>query len=1064
MSLSLCVVARNEALFLRACLDSARPIVDEIVVVDTGSTDDTPEIARSAGARVIREAWPGDLGRAHNLPLEHARGDWILTLDADEVLDPGSYEHLRRLTEGGGDRSDGYVVAIRNYVHVPGEKLRLVDARDPLARGASSYIPTSVVRLFRRRREYRFAGCLHQSMESSILAAGGRVGESDLRIHHYGFLRTDRLKQKLYRTLARQQVEAEPTSAQAWIDFGSVFTGRSDLPVALEAFRRARRHGERAGSAFLLGTTLVNMGYAAAAVPYLQEALRRNRRDACPSYDRADAFEQLAEAYEALGHPRRAERAYRQALEARPESPLAMNNLAALLVERLAWRQAHALLDRLLARFPGLDTPWATLGLLRLGRRDLEGARRAFETALEINSANLPARINLGATYRLAGHARKAVRAYAAAWDLFDGRPAHELSLTSCLPPRPRRSPLRPLGKGGVVSIIAQLYGGSGRVLVDIVGALRDRRHLVLCGDPGPYSRQGLSTELKALGAELRTFASPAAVRAAVADVRPEYVIHHWWDDGLIGEPPRARDEHWIALGHVPLPMPHGYDGYVVGSAFHRSFQMHLPEGRIHQIPNGVRLSRFHRPALRPHRPVTIAMLSRLDPAKFPRRLLAFLPPLRRLGARVLVAGRGGRRCEIEPEIARDGFGGDVRFLGGLPAKRVPDFLHAADIGLHLTETHQEICSLAILEMLAAGLPVVAEPKGGLPELISDGENGFLVETEEEVAARLADLIETPELRRRMGAASRRMARRYSIDRFSASWRDLLARPSRSLGVPGASTGSGVSRDAPTSAGRSRVESRRSARRVPTHAARGVPVNGWRPRLSFLVCATPRSGSTLLCEALWNTGLAGRPQEFFNIRTKSLVMEESTTADFAGYLSAALEDGSSANGIFGAKLFHDDLAPLLRRVADLYGALPRPSTLLEQAFPGLRYVWIVRRDKLRQAISFYRAIRSDRWVSDGFHDSGPRPRYDRQEIARCQRQLQSQETAWRLFFETNDIQPMLVHYEDLDGDYEGTARAVLRYLGISPPRPLFFGGRRHLRQSDAITERWIRRFQKQARA
>ena len=77
--ISLCVVARNEESFLRACIESARPVVDEVVVVDLGSTDRTVEIARGAGARVFRGLWRGDLGAALNLPLAHARGDWIAT-------------------------------------------------------------------------------------------------------------------------------------------------------------------------------------------------------------------------------------------------------------------------------------------------------------------------------------------------------------------------------------------------------------------------------------------------------------------------------------------------------------------------------------------------------------------------------------------------------------------------------------------------------------------------------------------------------------------------------------------------------------------------------------------------------------------------------------------------------------------------------------------------------------------------------------------------------------------------------------------------------------------------
>ena len=74
MRVSLCIVARNEEAFLGACIESARPVVDEVVVVDTGSTDRTPEIAAAAGARVVCEPWTRDLGAAHNLPLAARAG------------------------------------------------------------------------------------------------------------------------------------------------------------------------------------------------------------------------------------------------------------------------------------------------------------------------------------------------------------------------------------------------------------------------------------------------------------------------------------------------------------------------------------------------------------------------------------------------------------------------------------------------------------------------------------------------------------------------------------------------------------------------------------------------------------------------------------------------------------------------------------------------------------------------------------------------------------------------------------------------------------------------------
>ena len=169
-------------------------------------------------------------------------------------------------------------------------------------------------------------------------------------------------------------------------------------------------------------------------------------------------------------------------------------------------------------------------------------------------------------------------------------------------------------------------------------------------------------------------------------------------------------------------------------------------------------------------------MLSRLEPGKFPRRLLAFLPNLRAAGARLLVAGSGGRRFEIEADVARRGLADVVQFVGPLSVDRVPGFLAIADVGLHLTEVHDEIGGFAVKAMLAAGLPVVTEPRGCLPEIIVSGTNGFLARSEREVADRLAELVRSPALRRRMGRAGRRLARRHDVRRFGASLRALVRR------------------------------------------------------------------------------------------------------------------------------------------------------------------------------------------------------------------------------------------------------------------------------------------------
>src|SRR5215813_4274569 len=110
---SFCMIVRNGAATLPACLRSVAALCDEFIVVDTGSDDDSPEIARSFGARVIHSRWPGDFSAARNVYLEYARCPWVLSLDADEVLgDVDRDDFIRAL---GRHPTTAFLLRIRHY-------------------------------------------------------------------------------------------------------------------------------------------------------------------------------------------------------------------------------------------------------------------------------------------------------------------------------------------------------------------------------------------------------------------------------------------------------------------------------------------------------------------------------------------------------------------------------------------------------------------------------------------------------------------------------------------------------------------------------------------------------------------------------------------------------------------------------------------------------------------------------------------------------------------------------------------------------------------------------------
>jgi LPS sulfotransferase NodH len=248
------------------------------------------------------------------------------------------------------------------------------------------------------------------------------------------------------------------------------------------------------------------------------------------------------------------------------------------------------------------------------------------------------------------------------------------------------------------------------------------------------------------------------------------------------------------------------------------------------------------------------------------------------------------------------------------------------------------------------------------------------------------------------------------------------------------------------------------------------------PRVSYLVCATPRSGSTLLCDVLTRTGVAGRPQEYWEAlpgtglprqpREYLPALAEGELDEllppvhrgaplppFRERLEKAFHDGTTPNGVFGAKIMWGYLRPVL----DGLGAEP------EEALPDLHYVLVRRRDKLRQAISLWRAIQTQQWrrehaADDG--DGGPELVYSAAAIDALQGQLAEQEHAWERWLAARPVHPLVLDYEDFAGRPQVAVAAVLRHLGLPVPDELPAATRMQ-RQSDGLSEEWRRRHVKE---
>ncbi len=266
-----------------------------------------------------------------------------------------------------------------------------------------------------------------------------------------------------------------------------------------------------------------------------------------------------------------------------------------------------------------------------------------------------------------------------------------------------------------------------------------------------------------------------------------------------------------------------------------------------------------------------------------------------------------------------------------------------------------------------------------------------------------------------------------------------------------------------------------------------------RPHTTYLICASPRCGSTLLCEVLYRSGLAGKPREVFNPDLEAGEAEAWGVSSYAAYYERAIADGISPDGVFGTKLMWLYMERVTGKLRDLFaphlvpvvwllsrargwlrGAPPDPerdasvdmARTLARAFPNLHYIWITRRDTVRQAVSLYRALQTGVWLQRIDEPSPPLQEgtFDFETIQwLLHNVVRENDEGWRTFFDATGIEPYRVEYEDLAQRDEEVARDILCYLQIPLPANHTFAERILRKQADALSEEWVQRYHQLAR-
>ncbi|MBW2370153.1 MAG: tetratricopeptide repeat protein, partial [Deltaproteobacteria bacterium] len=342
-TVSLCMIVKNEEEHLAKCLASVKPIVDEMIVVDTGSTDRTKDIAKVFGASVYDFKWSNDFSEARNFSISKASGEWIFVMDADEVVSPLDYADFTRLIRKASSKPVAYAFMTRNYTtDVNQVKWIANDGKYPKEDAGSGWTPSHKVRLFPNDHRVRFEYPVHELVENSLKKSDIKIWQCNIPVHHYGKLDQEKSTRKgeEYYRIGRKKLEEtgdelgalrelavqaqalgkfdesielweraiaiQPETPLAFVNMGAAYCKLGNYEDALETAEKALELAPDTKEAlYNYSLSKLHLGRAGQAIPPLEKLLGRT-----PEYPPAQFI--LAASYCCNGNKKKGVRCLRQ--------------------------------------------------------------------------------------------------------------------------------------------------------------------------------------------------------------------------------------------------------------------------------------------------------------------------------------------------------------------------------------------------------------------------------------------------------------------------------------------------------------------------------------------------------------------------------------------------------------------------------------------------------------------------------------------------------------------------------------------------------------------------------
>ncbi len=374
MTLSLCMIVKNEAASLSRCLESVDGFVDEMIIVDTGSTDDTIAIAQSFGAQVYCYNWENDFAAARNFGLQYVQSGWVLVLDADEVLVKDVIPQLQAILQQDNLLT---VTLLRHEV------------------GAQQSPYSLLSRLFRNHPQIHFQRPYHELIDDSVLTIQAKephwqVGHlPTVAIEHFGY-QVDAIATRKKHERACQIMAAaltnDPNDAYLCSKLGALYVDMGQVEQGIELLQQGLNLHPTEASVlyelhYHLGHTYAQCRQAAPALQHYQQAVQQD----LPGLLKLGAYNNWANLLQDGGRYEQASRLYQQVISLQPEWAVGYYNLGLTLRAMGNLAGAIAAYQQAIQKQPDYAEAYQNLGVALFKQGQLQASQQAFTQAIALH-------------------------------------------------------------------------------------------------------------------------------------------------------------------------------------------------------------------------------------------------------------------------------------------------------------------------------------------------------------------------------------------------------------------------------------------------------------------------------------------------------------------------------------------------------------------------------------------------------------------------------------------------------------------------------------------------------